>query len=349
MSLLEARNTYKPFEYPWAYDFWKRQQQIHWMPEEVPLGEDCRDWAQNLTSSERNLLTQIFRFFTQADVEVQDCYHDKYGRVFKPTEIKMMLAAFSNMETVHIAAYSHLLDTIGMPESEYSAFLDYEEMSDKHNYMHQFSVDTDEDIARTLAMFGGFTEGLQLFASFAMLMNFPRHNKMKGMGQIVSWSVRDESLHCEGIIKMFHAFCAERDCLTKAVKEDIIDICQKTVRLEDAFIDLAFEMGPVEGMTAKDIKKYIRYIADWRLKQLHLDPIYLIEDHPLPWLTPLLNGVEHANFFETRATEYSKGATTGDWNDVWSSFDKRQKAKAVNEDDAVDGGPDMFGEVQAAE
>ena len=349
MSLLEARNTYKPFEYPWAYDFWKRQQQIHWMPEEVPLGEDCRDWAQNLTESERNLLTQIFRFFTQADVEVQDCYHDKYGRVFKPTEIKMMLAAFSNMETVHIAAYSHLLDTIGMPESEYSAFLEYEEMADKHNYMHQFSVDTDEDIARTLAMFGGFTEGLQLFASFAMLMNFPRHNKMKGMGQIVSWSVRDESLHCEGIIKMFHTFCAERDCLTKAVKEDIVDICQKTVRLEDAFIDLAFEMGPVEGMNAKDIKKYIRYIADWRLKQLNLDPIYLIEDHPLPWLTPLLNGVEHANFFETRATEYSKGATTGDWKDVWSSFDKRQKAKAVNEDEVADGGPDMFGEVQAAE
>ena len=118
MSLLEARKTYKPFEYPWAYEFWKRQQQVHWLPEEVPLGEDCRDWAQKLSDHERNLLTQIFRFFTQADVEVQDCYHDKYGRVFKPTEIKMMLTAFSNMETVHIAAYSHLLDTIGMPESD---------------------------------------------------------------------------------------------------------------------------------------------------------------------------------------------------------------------------------------
>ena len=122
------------------------------MPEEVPLGEDCRDWAQKISEHERNLLTQIFRFFTQADVEVQDCYHDKYGRVFKPTEVKMMLTAFSNMETVHIAAYSHLLDTIGMPESEYSAFLEYEEMADKHNYMQQFGVDNDEDIARTLAM-----------------------------------------------------------------------------------------------------------------------------------------------------------------------------------------------------
>ena len=123
-------------------------------------------------------------------------------------------------------------------------------MKDKHDYLQHFGVDTDEDIAKTLAMFGGFTEGLQLFASFAMLMNFPRFNKMKGMGQIISWSVRDESLHCEGIIKLFHAFVKERDCLTPAVKESIIDSCQKTVRLEDAFIDLAFEMGPVNGMSA---------------------------------------------------------------------------------------------------
>ena len=247
MPLLEARKTYKPFEYPWAYEFWKRQQQIHWMPEEVPLGEDCRDWAQKLDQTERNLLTQIFRFFTQADVEVQDCYHDKYGRVFKPTEIKMMLTAFSNMETVHIAAYSHLLDTIGMPESEYSAFLQYKEMKDKHDYLATFGVDTDADIARTLAMFGGFTEGLQLFASFAMLMNFPRFNKMKGMGQIVSWSVRDESLHCEGIIKLFHTFVKERDCFTPEVRSSIRETCFKTVELEDAFVDLAFELGPVEG------------------------------------------------------------------------------------------------------
>ncbi|AOR76542.1 ribonucleotide-diphosphate reductase subunit beta [Novosphingobium resinovorum] len=324
MPLLEARKTYKPFEYPWAYDYWKIQQQVHWLPEEVPLGEDCKDWAHKITDQERNLLTQIFRFFTQADVEVQDCYHEKYARVFKPTEIKMMLTSFSNMETVHIAAYSHLLDTIGMPESEYGAFLEYAALKDKHDYLQTFGVDNDEDIARTLAMFGGFTEGLQLFASFAMLMNFPRFNKMKGMGQIVSWSVRDESLHCEGIIKLFHTFVKERGCLTKAVKDDIADQCQTTVRLEDAFVDLAFEMGPVEGMTPTDIKRYIRFIADWRLKQLGLAPIYLIEDHPLPWLSALLNGVEHANFFEARATEYSKAATTGNWNDVWDRFDTRR-------------------------
>jgi ribonucleoside-diphosphate reductase beta chain len=165
---------------------------------------------------------------------------------------------------------------------------------------------------------------------------------MKGMGQIVSWSVRDESLHCEGITKLFHAFVAERDCLTKAVRDDIMDVCQKTVRLEDAFIDLAFEQGPVEGMTPKAIKKYIRYIADWRLGQLGFKPIYMIDEHPLPWLAPLLNGVEHANFFETRATEYSKAATRGNWNEVWDSFDRRAKAKASN--DVVPAGDEGAGE-----
>ena len=333
MSLLEARKTYKPFEYPWAYDFWKRQQQIHWMPEEVPLGEDCRDWAQNLSDHERNLLTQIFRFFTQADVEVQDCYHEKYARVFKPTEIKMMLAAFSNMETVHIAAYSHLLDTIGMPESEYGMFLEYEELKAKHDYLHTFGVDTDEDIARTLAMFGGFTEGLQLFASFAMLMNFPRFNKMKGMGQIVSWSVRDESLHCEGMIKLFHAFNAETKVVTKSVADDIVDCCKTVVGLEDRFIDLAFEAGEIEGMTPEDIKTYIRFVADWRLRQLALPEVYGVKENPLPWLQSLLSGVEHANFFEARSTEYSKAATRGSWHGaegVWGEFDKLLSGRAQN-------------------
>ncbi len=322
MPLMEARKTYKPFEYPWAYDFWKRQQQVHWLPEEVPLGEDCRDWAQKLSEHERNLLTQIFRFFTQADVEVQNCYHEQYGRVFKPTEIKMMLAAFSNMETVHIAAYSHLLDTIGMPEAEYSAFFRYKEMKDKYDYLQSFSSDSKEDIALTLAVFGAFTEGLQLFASFAILLNFPRFNKMKGMGQIVSWSVRDETLHTLSIIRLFRTFIAENpEIWTEAFQHKVYRACETIVTHEEAFIDLAFEMGGVEGLDAPGVKDYIRYIADRRLGQLGLQPIYRVEANPLPWLDAMLNGAEHTNFFENRSTEYSRAATQGAWEEVWAEVD----------------------------
>ncbi|HEX4504592.1 MAG TPA: ribonucleotide-diphosphate reductase subunit beta [Alphaproteobacteria bacterium] len=317
-NLLTPNTAYKPFGYPWAYEAWMTQQRIHWLPEEVPLADDVKDWRNKLSAAEQNLLTQIFRFFTQADVEVNNCYMKHYSRVFQPTEVKMMLAAFSNIETVHIAAYSHLLDTIGMPESEYSAFLQYKEMKDKYDYMQNFNVDSREDIALTLAVFGAFTEGLQLFASFAILMNFPRFNKMKGMGQIVSWSVRDESLHTASTIKLFRAFIDEnKDIWTTDLQREIYKACETIVTHEDAFIDLAFEQGGIQGLTAEDVKTYIRWIADRRLTQLNLQPMYRIPSNPLPWMDAILNGVEHANFFESRATEYSKASTRGTWEEAF--------------------------------
>lgn len=318
-SLLDHNPVYKPFRYPWAYEAWLTQQRIHWLPEEVPMADDVKDWNNNLTDAERNLLTQIFRFFTQSDIEVNNCYMRHYMNVFGPTEVLMMLVAFSNMETVHVAAYSHLLDTIGMPEVEYEAFFNYTEMKDKYDYMHQFNTDTKEGIATTMAVFGGFTEGLQLFASFAMLLNFPRFNKMKGMGQIVTWSVRDETLHCISVCKLFNTFIKENpEIWTDKLKNDITQACKDIVNMEDAFIDLAFEMGPIEGLTPDEVKQYIRYIANRRLTQLNLEPVFDIQKNPLPWLDVMLNATEHANFFEQRATEYSKASTRGTWDDAFS-------------------------------
>ena len=318
MSLLDARPVYKPFQYPWAYDAWLTQQRSHWLPEEVPLADDVKDWHRNMTEAERNLLTQIFRFFTQADVEVNNCYMKHYSQVFKPTEVQMMLSAFSNIETIHISAYSHLLDTLGMPEVEYQAFLKYKAMKDKYDYMQEWGVSTPADVAKTLAVFGAFTEGLQLFASFAILLNFPRFNKMKGMGQIVTWSARDESLHTDSIIKLFKTFLEENPQVwTEELQRDLYRACDTIVGHEDAFIDLAFEMGGVEGLEGDEVKAYIRYIADRRLTQIGLQPIYKTDKNPLPWLEEMLNGVEHTNFFENRATEYSRAATQGSWEEAF--------------------------------
>ena len=318
MSLLDARPVYKPFQYPWAYDAWLIQQRSHWLPEEVPLADDVKDWHRNMSEAERNLLTQIFRFFTQADVEVNNCYMKHYSQVFKPTEVQMMLSAFSNIETIHISAYSHLLDTLGMPEVEYQAFLKYKAMKDKYDYMQEWGVSTPADVAKTLAVFGAFTEGLQLFASFAILLNFPRFNKMKGMGQIVTWSARDESLHTDSIIKLFKTFLEENPQVwTEELQRDLYRACDTIVGHEDAFINLAFEMGGVEGLEGDEIKAYIRYIADRRLTQIGLQPIYKTDKNPLPWLEEMLNGVEHTNFFENRATEYSRAATQGSWEEAF--------------------------------
>ena len=283
------------------------------------MGDDVRDGQKNLNKSEKNLLTQIFRFFTQSDVEVSNCYIRHYMNVFKPTEVLMMMSSFASMETVHIAAYSHLLDTVGMPETEYSAFLKYKEMKDKYDYMQSFDIKSNHDIAKTIAVFSAFTEGLQLFASFAILLNFPRQNKMKGMGQIVTWSVRDETLHCNSMIRLFNEFVKENpEIWTDKLKKEIYEACRTIISHEDAFIDLAFEMGPIEGLTSEEIKKYIRWIGNRRLIQLGLKAIYNVDKNPLSWLDTMLNAVEHMNFFEGRATEYSKASTKGTWAEAFS-------------------------------
>lgn len=320
MSLLSSAPIYKPFKYPWAYDAWKLQQQLHWLPEEVPMADDVQDWKHELTENERHLLTQIFRFFTQADIEVNNCYMKHYARVFQPTEVQMMLAAFSNMETIHIDGYSQLLDTIGMPDVEYQAFMKYKEMKDKYDYMQNFNVDSKLEIAKTLAVFGAFTEGLQLFASFAMLLNFQRFGKMKGMGQIITWSVRDETLHTDSIIKLFRTFVHENpEVFVPELHEFLYEACRTIVHHEDAFIDLAFGFdGAIEGMSSGDVKLYIRYIADRRLKQLGMTQIYNVEKNPLPWLDEMLNSPEHTNFFENRVTEYTRAATTGTWEEAFA-------------------------------
>ena len=312
MSLLKTREYYKPFQYPWAFEAYDQQQKMHWLPSEVPLAEDVRDWNERLNEKEKNLITQILKFFTQGDVDIAQAYLDNYIPKFKPPEIRMMLSSIATSEANHAHSYSLLNDTIGLPDSEYKAFQEYKAMSDKHDYLFRSKGDGVEGMARELATFSAFGEGLQLFASFVMLLNFQRFGKMKGMCQIVTWSIRDESHHVDNMIKLFHALIDENKHIwNDDFKKTLYDVARDMVSLEDKFIDLAFEQGGVEGIEPNQIKQYIRHIADRRLLQLGLKPNFAVKDNPLPWLDWVLNGVEHTNFFENRATEYAKGSMTG--------------------------------------
>ena len=317
MSLLSTRDYYKPFDYPYMFDYYVQQNQMMWLPEDVPLHNDVKDW-QDMDKTDKNLLTQIFRLFTQSDVDVASGYIDKYMRVFKKPEARMMMCSFANMESIHQHAYSLLLDTVGMPETEYKAFSEYEAMADKHDYISKspLKVSNKESIAKNLAIYSGFTEGLQLFSSFAILLNFPRFGKMKGMGQIVTYSIRDESLHVEAMTRLFRDFIKENvDIWTDDFKKEIYQVCREMVKLEDKFLDLVFKMGDMQGLTKAEMKEYIRYIADRRLLQLGLKPNYELKDNPLLWLDDVL-GVEHQNFFEGRATTYMKAGLKGNVENI---------------------------------
>jgi ribonucleoside-diphosphate reductase beta chain len=292
---------------------------MHWLPSEVPLHEDVNDWNNRMDTAEKNLVKQILTFFTQGDVDIAQAYMDVYIPMFKQPEIRMMLSAIATSEANHAHSYSLLNDTIGMDDKEYKAFQEYAAMNDKHNYLWQNKGGTrDEKLVRDMAVFSAFGEGLQLFASFVMLLNFQRHGKMKGMGQIVAWSIRDESHHVESMIKLFHCLLDEKPHVwNDTFKKSLYDICRDMVTLEDRFIDLAFELGPVEGLEPHEVKQYIRYIADRRLLQLGLKPNFGVKENPLEWVDWVVNGVEHTNFFENRSTEYAKGALQGSWDDAF--------------------------------
>ncbi len=319
-KVTDERTSFKPFNYPWAYNAWLKHEQSHWLHTEVPMAEDVKDWKNKLTPSQKQFLTHIFRFFTQGDVDVAGGYVKNYLPYFPQPEVRMMLLGFAAREALHVAAYSHLIETLGLPDTTYNQFLDYQQMKDKHDYVTDISSKNGDlaSTAKHIAVFSAFTEGMQLFSSFIMLLNFPRHGMMKGMGQIVTWSIVDETQHCESMIKLFRTYIEEnKEIWNDELKSQIYTIAEKMVELEDRFVDLAFEMGDMPDLTAADVKQYIRYICDRRLISLGMKGVFKVKKNPLPWVEEMINAPTHTNFFENRATDYAKGALSGNWENVW--------------------------------
>ena len=320
MSLLEESKTYKPFLYPWAVDMVKKHEEIHWVEDEAELSEDVQDWRTKLNEEEKEFITHVLRLFTQSDVQVGANYHDFLIPKFKNNEIRNMLASFANREGVHQRAYALLNDTLGLPEEDFHKFLEYTEMADKIEFMQDNNVSTHQGLALALAQ-SVFNEGMSLFSSFVMLLNFQRFGKMKGMGTIVEWSIRDESMHVQGVAKLFRTFCEERPrIVTDELKSKIYQMSKNAVQLEDKFIKLAFKGNSIEGIDEKEVKQYIRHIADRRLLQLGMKPNFNVKDNPIPWLDWVLNGASHDNFFEKRVTEYSANGLEGTWGGYHSGM-----------------------------
>ena len=313
MSLLSFSKAYRPFLYPWAVELTKKHEEIHWIEDEVELSEDVQDWRTKLNEQEKEFITHILRLFTQSDVQVGENYHEMMIPKFKNNEIRNMLSSFATREGVHQRAYALLNDTLGLPDEDFHKFLDYTEMSSKLDFMKEGNIHTHVGLALVLAQ-SVFNEGMSLFASFVMLLNFQRFGKMKGMGTVVEWSIRDETMHVQGNAKLFREFCEEHPrVVNDELKSKIYEMARNAVKLEDKFIKLAFKGNEIQGLTEEEVKGYIRHIADRRLLQLGQKTMFKAKDNPLPWLDWVLNGASHDNFFEKRVTEYSVNGMEGDW------------------------------------
>lgn len=313
MSLLEHAKAYKPFQYSWAIEKTIEHDKIHWGEWEAELQEDMNQWkGGSMSLQEKDHVTQILRLFTQSDVQVASNYCDLFIPKFKNHEIRQMLMSFASREAVHQRAYALLNDTLGLDEAEYSAFLEYEQMKNKIEFMQDNDVSTRKGLGLALAQ-TVCNEGMSLFSAFVMLLNYQRFGKMKGMCTIVEWSIRDETRHVEGMARLFREYCNEHSRIVNdEFKKAIYEMFRTAVKLEDKVIELAYKNNEIEGLTEKEVKKYIRYIADRRLLQLGLKANWKIKENPLPWLDWVLSGDSFSNFFEKRVTDYSSSGMAGD-------------------------------------
>ncbi len=315
--ITEPRIFYKPFEYQEAFNFYKDQHRAHWLADEVPLASDLNDWKLKLNESEKNLIGNILKSFAQTEVHVNDYWSTKVSVWFPKPEIQAMARVFADFESIHAEAYARLNEELGL--DDFAAFMEDETSKNKIERLIEVPGTTIEEKAISLAIFSAFTEGVNLFSSFAILMSFQLRNLMKGTSQIVEWSVRDESLHSKAGCWLFNTLINENPELNNSeLRSKITEACELSVRLEFDFIDKAFEMGEVEGLNKDQLKAFIKARANEKLIELGYQAIYNDIDPNLlkqmEWFCHLTSGKTHQDFFAGRVTNYAK--SVADWSDL---------------------------------
>ena len=324
-DILKERIPYKPFEYQQAADYWLQQHQAHWLPTEVPLANDLTDWNQNLDEVEKNIIGSILKGFAQTETVVNDYWTGLVTGWFRKPEVIAMATTFGAMETIHAEAYSLLNETLGL--DDFSEFMEDEttmaKIENLMNVRDSFDGETNwHEVAKSLAIFSAFTEGVNLFSSFAVLLSFKLTNRLKGVGQIVEWSIRDESLHSNAGCWLFRQLMEEKPELnTPELRESIKEAALLSLKLELDFIDKVYEMGDLEGCSKYDLVSFIKHRVNTKMGDLGLEPVVNGIDKEavqrMKWFDSLSAGKQHTDFFANRVTNYSKGAQKWDANDLF--------------------------------
>ena len=329
-KLFENRIPFKPFEYPEYYnEGWLKQAQAFWLHTEIPMQGDIKDWNEHLQPHEKNLVGNILLGFAQPECAVSDYWTTMVTKWFPKHEIKQMAMMFGSQETIHATAYSYLNETLGLEDFE--AFLHEPTIAEKFEFLTATTADwTHEDlasnpearkeVARSLAIFSAFAEGVSLYSSFAVLYSFQMRNMLKGIGQQMKWSVRDESLHSKMGCQLFRHMCEEYTELKDVVQQDVEKAAALMVQMEEQFIDKMFEQGNLENLKAENLKDFIRKRANEKLHELGYQSIFnynVKSAEELDWFYHLTGGLTHTDFFAVRPTDYSKANEGEDWSDLW--------------------------------
>jgi ribonucleoside-diphosphate reductase beta chain len=298
-----------------------KQAQAFWLHTEIPMSGDVKDWNEKLTKEEKSLVGNILLGFAQTECAVSDYWTQKVVSWFPKHEIQQMAMMFGSQETIHAVAYSYLNETLGLEDFE--AFLHEPATAERFDNLVAYEGTDPVEIGKSLAVFSAFAEGVSLYSAFAVLYSFQMRNLLKGIGQQMKWSVRDESLHSRMGCRLFRHMCEEKDFLKESCKPHIVEAAHVMHDAEMKYIDKMFEAGDIEGMKSYDLKQFIKKRINEKLVELGYKELAEEFEYDekasekLDWFYHLTGGHTHTDFFAIRPTDYSKANEGEDFENIW--------------------------------
>jgi ribonucleoside-diphosphate reductase beta chain len=336
MGLLEPRQAYKPFEYnldPYVQGI----RGTYWIHDEVDFSADLHQFKTELNDTERYIIGTILKTFAQTEVHVADEFWSKLYEYMPKPEVFRVCSTFTENEMRHADAYDKLNEILGL--QDYATFLQDKVASERLENLMRIRKDhkgnpSVRDICRTLAVFGGFTENVNLFSQFAILRSFSSNGKnlLTNIADIIDWSQQDEKTHAACAIYLFNTLVSENpEIWDDEFKADIYAAAKVTFDIEMHLIDQIFAKGELDNLPKEVLINFMKARINQSLESMNLKPVFNVDEELLKqisWFEDNFSALSHKDFFAKRPSEYTKNMVVYDKDSV--KVNKEDIAKLIN-------------------
>lgn len=324
-DLTKPRQAFKPFEYDKLLEFAQGIQKTYWIHDEVDFSADLHQFKTELNDVERYIIGTILKTFAQTEVHVADEFWSQMHNYMPKPEVFLVCSTFTENEMRHALAYDKLNEILGL--TDYATFLEDEVASARLENLMKIRKNHEgnpsvRDLARTLAVFGGFTENVNLFSQFAILRSFSSNgrNLLTNIADIIDWSQQDEKTHATCAIYLFNTLIEENpDIWDDEFKADIYTAARVTFEIEINLIDQIFEQGELPNLSKAQLINFMKARINQSLLSMNLKSIFNVDEgllQEMSWFEDNFSALSHKDFFAKRPTEYTRNMVVWDKESV---------------------------------
>lgn len=304
-----------PSKYTWARELYDQAVANTWFPKEIPLKEDLDD-LQSMTEEEVSAVKFIMSFMNPAELVVNRSIALGVYPYLKSAECHLFLAKWLWEEANHCMTFEYMLETFPWDRDEiYGKHLVTPAMKIKEEFVQKYtkrmtenSLDIESpegkrDFIRNLVATNVIMEGIWFYSGFMVMLSFRQRNKLRNFGSLITWIVRDESLHLKfGMTLLLTILEENAELITEDFATEIRNMIVEGVEIEVAYNKELFPNG-ILGLNSDYVNQYVKYVADRRLEELGFEPHYN-EQNPAKWMATSTDVLELVNFFEQQNTSY---------------------------------------------